>query len=811
MMLIACWVAFPLIVLALADGAGTLVGRAAGRELPAGVRLPCGLALVMAVMDLATRTTTTATLAVPAAVAVGVAGLALAASDRLRAADAGRHRRLRLAAPAPEAVAAAVVFAVFAAPVVLSGEPTWAGYIKLDDTSTWLALVDRALEHGRTLSGLPISTYREALYYYLTDGYPIGSFLPLGLGHALLGVDIAWLSDPWMATMIVVLTLALAHIARRALPDAPRWQPAAISALAAQAALLYGYYLWGGMKELAGAFLIAAFAVAAPLPFEGQRRLRATIPALVVLWALVAALSAGGLVWAGPGALLTLLAVLARRRRLTPLRGGGPRLSPPVAVVALAALALGLYLVLRPGGFVERFHAALTGGDQLGNLIGPLNILQLAGIWPSGDFRYAPSALTFTHVLIGLALAVAAGALSVAWLRSRVELVLYGACAIAGALLVYAVASPWLGGKALASASPAIPLLALVGVALLAGRRSRADRAFGAGLGLLLAAGIVWSNVLGYHDVSLAPYEQYAELSAIGQRIAGQGPTLMTEYSPYGARHFLRDAAPESASELRVRLDPLLSGQPLPRGGAADIDQFQLSAVLVYRTIVLQRSPTESRPPSPYRLVLQDRWWQVWQRPPLIDPPIIAHLPLGNEIAPGAVPSCSTVVALAGEPGVAALVAPPVRNPVVVAVASSTHPAAWTTGTSFLAVSAPGTALIPVTVPVSGRYSVWLGGTIHAPTSIAVDGRVVGSAEHDEQEGGQYVEFGDITLRAGSHVVALHRSRGLLAPGSGGAADVVGPLVLRLDVPNPPLLRVAPADATRLCGRTLDWVEALGA
>ena len=46
------------------------------------------------------------------------------------------------------------VFAVFAAPVVLSGEATFAGYIKLDDTATWLAITDRVMEHGRNLDGL---------------------------------------------------------------------------------------------------------------------------------------------------------------------------------------------------------------------------------------------------------------------------------------------------------------------------------------------------------------------------------------------------------------------------------------------------------------------------------------------------------------------------------------------------------------------------------------------------------------------------------------------------------------------------------
>ena len=47
----------------------------------------------------------------------------------------------------------AVVFLAYGAPVLLSGEATFAGYIKLDDTATWAALTDRAVSHGRCTIG----------------------------------------------------------------------------------------------------------------------------------------------------------------------------------------------------------------------------------------------------------------------------------------------------------------------------------------------------------------------------------------------------------------------------------------------------------------------------------------------------------------------------------------------------------------------------------------------------------------------------------------------------------------------------------
>ena len=82
-------------------------------------------------------------------------------------------------------------------------------------------------------------------------------------------------------------------------------------------------------------------------------------------------------------------------------------------------------------------------------------------------------------------------------------------------------------------------------------------------LGLAIAAGVVWSNALAYHEANLAPRERHAELEQIGEAIAGEGPTLMTEYEPYGVRHFLREADPEGAAHAALR--------ELGRSGLADL------------------------------------------------------------------------------------------------------------------------------------------------------------------------------------------------------------------------------------------------
>ena len=171
-----------------------------------------------------------------------------------------------------------------------------------------------------------------------------------------------------------------------------------------------------------------------------------------------------------------------------------------------------------------------------------------------GDFRFNPNRAGPTDLLVAVALAACIA--TVAWaLRRRVwELPLFVVGAVTSAFVLYGTSSPWIAGKAFATASPAVPFAALIACALLIQGGRLVE---GAVLAVVVAGGVLWSNVLQYHDAWLAPRGQLAELAPIGNRFAGDGPALMTEYQPYGVRHFLRKLAPEGASELRVRPVPL--------------------------------------------------------------------------------------------------------------------------------------------------------------------------------------------------------------------------------------------------------------
>lgn len=691
MTLFLCWFVFPAVLAALSLGCGLIVERAARTRLPFELLLPTGFAAIVGISLFATLSSKTAPLALPAVLALAVVGLAAAPAPRLRAVD-------------PWAAAAAVgVFAVFAAPTVLSGDATFAGYIKLDDTATFFALTDRAMEHGRSLEGLAPSSYEATLAINLPF-YPLGSLLPLGYGSALVGQDVAWAFQPYLALLAALLALALYRLAGLVLVSHPGRATAAF--LAAQTALLYGYALWGGVKEVSAAAFVALAAALTSETFKARGSALALLPLGIAAAALVGVLSIGAAVWLVPAFGVVTLMLLRRR--------AGVR---PIALAAVGAALLVPSLAVARLMFGEGVLSSVRDQAELGNLVNALSPLQLFGVWPVGDFRFRPEQMAGTYVFVALVALAAVGGVLVAAARRAWELPLYVAGAVGAAALYGVVASPWIGAKALAIASPAIVLAAAVGALTLFGVR----RIEGAVVLGLIALGIGWSNVLAFGEVTLAPRGQLAELETIGDRFAGQGPALMTEYQPYGVRHFLRKLEAEGASELRRSLIPLRDGSTVPKGSFADLAAFDPDALLAYPTLVLRRTPVGSRPPAPYRLVWQRRFYEVWQRPDSI--PVAASEPR----------SCA-------------------------------QPLSVTAGT--------------VSVPAAGRYELWVGGSVRGQLTAFVDGRRAGRVRHQLNNQGQYTSLGQIDLGAGSHAVTTRHGLSRFRPGEGGETWQTGALLL---------------------------------
>jgi hypothetical protein len=787
---LAAWIVFPLLLLAVCVGFGLLTEALAGRRIPGALLAPLGMASLTVVGLATTASSSTASWTAPLAAVLALAGFVLAAL---------RRRDLH---PDPwPALVALGTFAVFAAPVVLSGEATFAGYIKLDDTATWFAIADRLMEHGRDISNLPPSSYEATLDFNLAGWYPVGAFVPFGTGAKLSGQELAWVFQPYLALLAGFTALALWQLTERVRTSLALRALAVF--LAAQAATIFAYAMWGGIKELATAAMLGLIAALAPQAVEDELpSFRSMLPLAAGAAALVGIVSFG----AGPwllGLLGATALLLLARWGLEGLWASGWRFAlwlVPLVVVGLLGHPL----------LPESTKFLLSASTDLGNLAGPISPAHLLGIWPAHDFR---EEATIPFLAGALMAVVAMAALVGAWagLRERDPgLVVALAGAAVGCASIALFGSAWVAAKSYAIVSPFALLFAFVGLAFLARSGARVAALAAA---LLLGAGVIWSNALGYGGVSLAPRQQLGELEAIGKRFAGVEPALMTEYQPYGVRHFLREMAPEGASELRRRQIPLSDGTTLEKGESADVDRVSLPAVLTYRALVLRRSPAASRPPSPYRLAWRGHFYEAWVRKSEAPLPL-EHLSLGTEVDPAGVPRCADVLRLGKEAGSVGggLIAAQSSEPVAAALGQSRHSGGLVPsplGATYLEPRGAGQFSIDVDVADRGLHEVWLGGSLRPAATLSVDGRPLSTLRQQLNAPGSYLDFGSVQLSRGNHAFAVSLGGPDLHPGSAGSDGLFGPLVVSRAEGGSRLIRLGPSRAASLCGGPWDWIEAV--
>jgi hypothetical protein len=791
---------FPLLLAALSLGTGLLVQRVAGMTLPALLLAPLGFAAIVGVSQLTTWSGVTAPLTPVVLAVLAVAGFVL---GRRSGVDRWRARRSGWWWGWGAGLAA---YLTAAAPVILTGHVTFPGYL-LDTTgAVQLIGAERLITEGHSFT-IPNSGTGLVLQGFFGTGYPSGGHTAFAGVGKLVGVDLIWLYAPYLAALLGLTALSLAFLARRAGLERPA---AAIAGfLAAVPALVYAYLLQGSIKEIAllptlmllGALIVLARETAAAGP-------RALVPLGVVGAAGWGTIGFAFTPWLG----LAAVAILALGWGALP---GDNRTR--VRAVALAAVAVGAALVLLALPTVADLKTSLDQATNVtdanaaavadpGNLLRPLLRVQALGVWLGSSHRGDPEHLTQTYALIGvLAVAIALG---LVWLLRRRDWALLAVVAVS--VIVWLVLTPrattWTAAKLIVLLSPMAVLVACIGAFGRLGLR----RLDGLLLGAAIALGVLASDAYLYHYTTMAPQGRFEELRRIGERFAGEGPTLTPDFDEY-ALYLLREMAPDGPSNARrVRPWTRVDGQFIGYGQTPDVDALDPQLVEQMATIVVRRSPFKSRPPGDFALAWHGHDYEVWRRSAQAGA-AREHLALGEGDQPGAAASCRALQTLAAhgrEDGARRLrYAPRPPNAEPVLRRTRRNKTAVLQPDGSIAFTGPGVATARVTVPRAGTYRLWAAGNAGRALRATIDGRPAGSVENVSGGNGNVLQFAAVRLTAGTHLLRVARGGGGLAPGdaapTGISAIALEPLA---DDAHP--VRSAPlADWRSLCGQQLDWVE----
>jgi len=805
--LLAAWLLYPLALGAICLGLGLLVGRLAAWSMPGVLIGPVGFAALLALARLITFKPETAPLALALIGALAIGGLV-----------AGREQ-LRARRPDPRiALAALGIFAVFGAPVFLSGTPTFAGYLALPDTSHQLSLADLFAHHGPDYAALPNGSNRSSLTTYVLTAYPVAGQAALGVTAPLGVLDTAWLYQPFLTCLAVVLFLALASIAAPLF--AHRWLAVVVAFVAAQSALVVGFAGQGSIKELAAVAMLVTAAALLAAAFRERRRARSLLALAVAAAAALGALGPAALPYLAVAALLVAVvhgARIWRERRLVELLwlGVGAAFAVLLSIPVLNTLQTAITVnsavlaTVPPGG--------ADSAAVLGHLAAPLKLAQGLGLWLSGDYRYVP---VENHELINtalLVLAAAAALLGAVWtLRRRAwgPLVLV---AILGPISLYLLqrGNAYADSKVLMIVSPALLALAMVGAASLWSGRWRALSLLAM---TLLAGGVLGSNALAYHDISLAPHGRYAELLKLNERLAGKGPVVFTEYDEFG-KHFLRDAPsynePEFVHGYRVGFSLEDPKRKPSLKTPLDLDSFTLDYLESVPYIILRRSPVSSRPPSNFRRVWRGRYYDLWQRG--ARPRVVRHEILGRDILhPGQPVSRATARSWGSRARrLRARIAVAQRQRAAQVLPSEVrYPIGWNPFSLYpgaLVTSGPGRLDTAIRVPAAGSYHAWIEGSFARRLSLRIDGRLVGHTRAGLENAGAYQRLGTMRLAGGEHRLVLQQGGGDLRPGNAGYRSSlrhIGPIILAPVADDQlPVTYLRAGDWRRLIGMNADWLE----
>ena len=712
----------------------------------------------------------------------------------------------------PSILAGLLTYVAYSLPFFIYGRPTWAGWIKLDDNSTFLAVTDRLMNVGRTVPAEITSTFDRVIQMMFVGdsggrfSYPVGALIPFGTVSKLTGLESAWLYQPYLSFCAALAAMLFLVIVRK--HNSGKIAPIIIASLAVLASTMYSYVMWGGIKEIVILIPLTLFAYTFVSAAMGTESTEYFLYSIIGFIGLILIGGTAALGFAAPILIAVLLIKIFSRNRTLfygILAASG---------IATAGIVYYLKFGLKSGG---NFLIPAVG-DQ-GNLSRSLNMAQLLGIWPAQDFRMDPVNRPLAYFAIAMACAFALAGMYFASSRSLwfVPILILSCVGIVS--ISYFWGGIWITGKAIAIASPFLVLTAGIGAIEawrfvgnhdVAWMRANWIRYVLGAMVAVVGLGVVVSDAFTYKNIYLAPYTQLDELRTIGKLYAGQGPTLMTEYSVYGSRYFLRNLDAEAVSELRVHVIPIRDGSQVPRGGAADIDFFNPATIDYFNLLVLRKAPNASRPPLDYSLVWSGTTYEVWKRS---DRSIVvkATLPLGSIFYPGATPSCKNVNTFLVQRLKTDKIFAAIRKKVyVVDFANGDLPTGWqATGGNSGGVDRAGDGGFSrnFTVDENSDYDMWIAGSFPGRLRIQVDGREVYSGNSIFEENSFLTNpLTRVHLPVGAHVLTVLYDSPLVLPGA-DAASRFGPIYLSTQTAGDVQVKqISISRIPQLCTQNLDWI-----
>jgi hypothetical protein len=148
-----------------------------------------------------------------------------------------------------------------------------------------------------------------------------------------------------------------------------------------------------------------------------------------------------------------------------------------------------------------------------------------------------------------------------------------------------------------------------------------------------------------------------------------------------------------------------------------------------------------------------------------------------------------------------------------VPLSTAQYPSAWVADSNgLLYPRGSGDVLATIDVGRRAEYDLWLGGSFRDRLRAYVDGQRVADLRHFLNNGSLYTRLGRVALGPGRHTIRLRIDGPDLHPGSGGYPLGLGPLVMSTTTAADTAVTFIDAkNARSLCGKRLDWIEAVRA